>query len=159
MEFLLRFVGALLMWLLVIQFTMRSNRKITRETRLKVLTRLGLAPIKYNVKFAEKVLKIKSWKDKMPQMSDWSKEVYDKSKLADSKLDTLKIFQEEFEKGIYAHGLPVLLIVFPILVAWDNVYVQVINLIGLTLQAMYLMIQRYNYFRFSKIIRLKERKA
>jgi len=159
MEFVIRLAGTLLLWFLMIQFVMNTNRRITRDTRMKVLNRLGLSPRKYNVKFAERVLKIKSWKDKMPQMSDWSKNVYDKSSLNDSKLETLKVFQEEFEKGIYAHGLPVLLSVFPILFAWDNVYVQVLNLIGLSLQGIYLMIQRYNYFRFSRIITFKERKA
>lgn len=158
METLIKIVGVLVIWLINVQLVMQSNRKISRDTRIKITKFFRVLPGRYNIKFAEKKLKIKKWKDKMPQMSDWSKNVYDKSKLNDSSIETLRFYLGEFEKGIYAHGLPPYLALFPVLFAWDNLYAQALNLLGFSLQVIYLMIQRYNYVRFSRVVAFKERK-
>jgi hypothetical protein len=158
---------SLLIWLIIIQFVMRTNRKISRETRLRWMQ--WAMPTNYNPKFAEKFLKIKKWKDRVPQMSDWSDNVYDKSSLSDSSIETLRFYLEEFEKGLFAHAYPPVLSVFALV--WSfytfdigslsvgiSIPVVIINVTGTCLQVMYLTIQRYNYYRFKRVVEFKERK-
>lgn len=154
----IRIAAVIIVWIINIQIVMQSNRRISRETRLRVMKFFRGIPENYTGKFAEKRLKIKKWKDKVPQMSDWSKNVYDKSTLSDSSLETLKMYLVEFEKGLYAHLLPPYMVLFPALVAWDNIYLQVFNFICFSLQVMYLTIQRYNFYRFRRVVEYKEKR-
>ncbi len=166
-DFAIKLAGSLLIWFIIIQLVMRTNRKISRETRIKWM---GWAvPNHYNPKFSEKVLKIKKWKDRVPQMSDWSDNVYDKSSLNDSSIETLRFYLEEFEKGLFAHAYPPVLSIFalvwslliintPIYTVGISIPVVVINVIGTCLQIMYLTIQRYNFYRFKRVVEFKEKK-
>lgn len=154
----MEFVVLLFLWAILINIVMNTNRKISRERRLKILSSLNLLTENYNVKFAENILLIKKWKDKLPQMSSWSKNVYDKSSLNTSDLSVLLKFQEELEKGIFAHGLPIYLSLIPVLYAFDNLVFQVLNLIGILAQISYYNIQKYNYHRFTRLITAKQRR-
>ena len=143
-------------WFLVGSLTMFLNRAlpdkfISRYTHL-VFRR------KVNPRFYEKRLRIKAWKDRLPEMSSFDNSVFDKSSLKSMNKEYLKRYETELDKGLFAHSFPILFLL-PIaneagsdMAVWFNAIL--ISMVHMP----FLAILRYNQARMGKLLQFINRK-
>lgn len=112
---------------------------------------------KVNPKFYEKRLKIKSWKDKMPEMSSYDKSVFDKSSLKSMNMEYLNRYMTELDKGLFAHTFPVIFLL-PIANTVSSEAIVWMNAILLSIVHLpFLAILRYNQSRMTKLLEFMTR--
>lgn len=111
-----------------------------------------------NPQFYEKRLKVKAWKDRMPEMSSYDKTVFDKSSLRSMNDAYLNKYLTELDKGLFAHSFP-LVFLLPIANTISNDTVIIANAVLLSMMHMpFLVILRYNQGRMLKLLELKRKR-
>lgn len=150
------FVSFALYWFVVGSFTallnrMLPDRLISKYTNL--IFRWQAEP-----KFFEKRLRIKAWKDRMPEMSSYDKTVFDKSSLKSMNKEYLNRYMTELNKGLFAHSFPIIFLL-PIANTVSNDMVVWINAVLLSIMHLpFLFILRYNQSRMTKLMAYVNRK-
>lgn len=146
------FVVNAVVWGAIHMIMSYAMTRVENEAFLKKPLDLPTLRFEREGQFWEDTLKVKRWKDTLPEGSTYFKSSFDKSTLTDTKPDTILNFYLETNRAEWTHWLslaptPLVLLLnpkwtYPIHIAY-----------GLMSNVPFIIIQRYNRPRFKKILR------
>lgn len=110
-----------------------------------------------NGAFWQKHLKVKQWKDRLPEASSFIKSMYDKKNINDLSLEALQKFITETKRGEHTHWVSML--PAPLFFLWNPAWAGwLMILYAFFANIPFIIIQRYNRPRLKRIyIRMRKK--